>query len=84
VVLVLVFYQERSIDRIYTIVYLPLTFTLVGLVARFPSILWTPKIRIWTAYSLFTLANAAVPLVSCCTNWRTPCCMQTQQPWLDV
>eukprot|EP00775_Hariotina_reticulata_P012656 gene12656-12783_t len=57
------FNAERSIDRVYTIVYLPLTFTLVGLVARFPRILWTAKIRIWTAYSFFTLANAAVPLV---------------------
>lgn len=62
-VLACICHQERSIDRVYTIVYLPVTFTLVGLVARFPRILWTAKIRIWTAYSFFTLANAAVPLV---------------------
>lgn len=56
--------QDRSVDRVFTIVYLPLTFTLVGLVARFPRILWSSKLRIWTAYGLFTLANAAVPVVS--------------------
>jgi hypothetical protein len=56
--------QGRSIDRVFTCVYLPITFSLIGLVARFPCILWNGRTRILTGYTLFTLCTAVIPLVS--------------------
>jgi hypothetical protein len=56
--------QDRSIDRVFTCVYLPITLSLVGLVSRFPRILWNSRTRILSGYSLFTLCTAVIPVVS--------------------
>jgi hypothetical protein len=55
--------QGRCIDRVITCVYLPITLSLIGLVTRFPRILWNGRTRILTGYTLFTLCTAVVPLV---------------------
>jgi hypothetical protein len=59
--------QGRSIDRVFTVAYLPITLVLIGLVSRWPHLFGSPSTRITTGYCLFTASCAAVPLVG--SSW---------------
>lgn len=56
--------QGRNIERVFTMVLPPVTFAVIGLVSRFPTILWSRRVRILVGYSLMMLALGAMPLVS--------------------
>ncbi|WIA31296.1 hypothetical protein OEZ86_002198 [Tetradesmus obliquus] len=56
-------FPGRSIDRVFTIVYLPITLSLVGLVSRCPGLLGGSRSRMLTGYSMFTLCSAAIPVI---------------------
>jgi hypothetical protein len=56
--------QGRNIERVFTMVLPPVTFAVIGLVSRFPNILWSRRVRILVGYGLMMLALGAMPLVS--------------------
>ncbi len=56
--------QGRNFDRVVTSVYLPITLTLIGLVSVYQNFLWSGRTRILCGYTLFTVATAAMPVVS--------------------
>lgn len=56
--------QGHNIERVFTVIIQPISFFIIGLVSRFPNILWSRRVRILVGYGLMMLALGVMPLVS--------------------